>query len=457
MNPDSLRKEREAAMRRAVIDWILDWDNINAAIKKVKENDGAPGIDGMTVDELDQYFLEHGDEIIKLIREGKYEASPIRRTYIPKRDGGQRPLGIATVVDRVIEQMAAQILSKGYEQYFSESSYGYRPNRDCHLAVASALNYLNDGYTWIVDLDISKFFDTVAHDKLISILREKVNDKQTIQLVRSFLKAGVMEKGLVSPPDEFGVPQGGPVSPVLSNIYLDKLDKELENRGLRFCRYADDVVIFVKSEMAANRVMVSITDWLERKLFLRVNATKTKVVRPSQAKFLGFTFWKNGNSWAARPLPDRIKSLKKKIKDVSKRKHAYAKSIKEIFTKVNQTARGWINYYAHGFMKNHMKTVGMWLRHRMRMILLMQWKNPRTIYENLKKIDRKSKTGFGHEDYYKVANSSRGPYAMANGDVVNFIISPKILETPNRKNKRPGLINLLDYYTVRHNEFLGPT
>ena len=408
MNPDSLRKEREAAMRRAVIDWILDWDNINAAIKKVKENDGAPGIDGMTVDELDQYFLEHGDEIIKLIREGKYEASPIRRTYIPKRD-------------------------------------------------ASALNYLNDGYTWIVDLDISKFFDTVAHDKLISILREKVNDKQTIQLVRSFLKAGVMEKGLVSPPDEFGVPQGGPVSPVLSNIYLDKLDKELENRGLRFCRYADDVVIFVKSEMAANRVMVSITDWLERKLFLRVNATKTKVVRPNQAKFLGFTFWKNGNSWAARPLPDRIKSLKKKIKDVSKRKHAYAKSIKEIFTKVNQTARGWINYYAHGFMKNHMKTVGMWLRHRMRMILLMQWKNPRTIYENLKKIDRKSKTGFGHEDYYKVANSSRGPYAMANGDVVNFIISPKILETPNRKNKRPGLINLLDYYTVRHNEFLGPT
>ena len=441
-------------MKKAVVDWILEDSNIHQAIEKVRENNGAPGVDGMTVKQLREYFKEHGEEIKTLIRNGEYVASPIRRVYIPKPDGSQRPLGIPTAVDRVVQQMLAQVLSKGYERYFSESSFGYRPNSNCHLAIACAHDLLNDGYTWIVDLDISKFFDTVSHDKLISILREKVQDKPTIQLVRSFLKAGIMENGLVSPPDEKGVPQGGPASPILSNIYLDKLDKELEERGLNYCRYADDVVIFVKSEMAAKRVMTSISKWIEQKLFLRINATKSKIVTPTKASFLGFTFWKNGASWEARPLPDRKKRLEQKIKAETPRKKALAQSLTKQFTRINQITKGWINYYAYGFMKTYMKKFGEWLRHRMRMIILIQWKKPKTIYKNLKRLNERFQGRFSHKDFYKVANSSRGPYAKACGDVVNFLLSPKVLEMKNEKTRRPGLINPLDYYIAKHSCFI---
>ena len=237
-----------------LIDRILSDENIEAAIHAVKSNRGAAGIDKMTVDALEGYFAMHGEEIKEQIRAKKYQPQPVRRVYIPKANGKQRPLGIPTVVDRVIQQAVAQVLSRGYERYFSEYSYGFRPNRDCHKAIEKVLEYLNEGCEWVVDLDIEKYFDTVNHDKLISILRERINDAPTLHLIRSFLKAGVMEGGLVSPTTE-GVPQGGPLSPVLSNVYLDKFDKELESRGLRFVRYADDCNIFVKSEMAADRVI----------------------------------------------------------------------------------------------------------------------------------------------------------------------------------------------------------
>ena len=295
-----------------LIEWILKDENLRAAIKAVKGNKGAAGIDEMPVEELDGYFAEHGEEIKTQIRAKQYKPQPVRRVYIPKANGKQRPLGIPTVVDRVIQQAAAQVLSLGYERYFSEYSYGFRPGRDCHGAVAKALEYLNEGYEWVIDLDIEKYFDTpdsgkagcpwrdtfgvlrVNHDKLVSIMRERINAAPTLHLIRSFLKAGVMEDGLTKPTTE-EVPQGGPLSPVLSNVYLDKLDKELEGRGLHFVRYADDCDIFVKSEMAADRVMKSVTSWLERKLRLKVSATKTKVVRPTKSVFLGFTFWKDGN------------------------------------------------------------------------------------------------------------------------------------------------------------------
>ena len=244
-----------------LIEWILQDRNIDEAIRNVKRNKGAAGVDGMTVDELDVYFALHRQELKTQIREGKYRPKPVRRVYIPKANGKKRPLGIPTVTDRVVQQMITQILSLGYDKYFSDYSYGFRPNRDCHGAIEKALEYLNDGYEWVIDLDIEKYFDTVNHDKLISILRERINDAKTLRLIRQFLRAGVMEDGLVSQSEE-GVPQGGPLSPILSNIYLDKLDKELESRGLHFVRYADDCDIFVKSEMAADRVMQSVTSWL---------------------------------------------------------------------------------------------------------------------------------------------------------------------------------------------------
>ena len=261
-----------------LIERILEDKNLDSAVEAVVSNKGAAGVDKMTVYELRNYFQKHKAEIKEQIRNKKYQPQPVRRVYIPKPNGDKRPLGIPTVVDRVVQQAVAQVLSKGYERYFSEYSYGFRPNRNAHMAIEQTILYLNEGYEWVIDIDIEKYFDTVNHDKLISILREKINDAPTLNLIRKFLRAGIMNDGLISE-STMGVPQGGPLSPILSNVYLDKLDKELENRGLRFARYADDCNIFVKSERAADRVIKSITQWLEKKLRLKVNLTKSKVVK----------------------------------------------------------------------------------------------------------------------------------------------------------------------------------
>lgn len=428
-----------------LIDRILEEENVNAAIKAVERNKGAAGIDEMPVGVLRSYFFEHGKEIAQEIREKKYKPQPVRRVYIPKANGKMRPLGIPTVVDRVIQQAVAQILSRGYDHYFSEYSYGFRPNRDCHMAIEQVLTYLNEGYEWVIDLDIEKYFDTVNHDKLITILRERINDAPTLHLIRSFLQAGVMENGLVSA-TETGVPQGGPLSPVLSNVYLDKLDKELENRGLRFARYADDCNIFVRSEEAANRVMASITSWLERKLKLKVSATKTKVVSPTNSTFLGFTFWKSRDGWRPRPAKDRKTRLCEKVKAILCRKKAAARPLRLTFMKLNQVLRGWINYFRPGSMKGWLKNVfGPWMRHKVRVVILKQWKRPRTIYANLMKLNKAFGCGMTDEQIYKVANSRLGLYARC-GDVVNYLLSPRILSMPNEKENRPGLIDPLEYY-----------
>lgn len=247
------------------------------------------------------------------------------------------------------------MLNEIYEPIFSENSYGFRVNRSAHDAINNVLEYLNEGYEWVIDLDIEKYFDTVNHDKLISILREQVNDKTTLHLICSFLKAGVMEEGLMNA-TTVGVPQGGPLSPLLSNIYLDKFDKELEERELCFVRYADDCNIFVKSEMAANRVIKSVTSWLERKLFLKVSPTKTKIVRPSRSKFLGFTFWKGGPEWKCKPNNEAKAKLYNKVKIILKRRYAVARPLSETFTEINQVVRGWINYYKIGSMKSYIDT-----------------------------------------------------------------------------------------------------
>ena len=436
-----------------VLEKILMPENIREAVKEVKQNKGAPGIDQMTVDELNAYFALNESNVIQQIRNKEYKPQPVRRVYIPKPNSDKkRPLGIPTVVDRVVQQAIARVLTIEYDPLFSEHSYGFRPNRDCHKAMAEVLMYLNEGRTWIIDFDIEKYFDTVNHDKLISILRENINDAVILHLIRAFLKAGVMDEGLVSPTEE-GVPQGGPLSPVLSNVYLDKLDKELEARGLAFVRYADDFVIFARSQKSADRVMKSVSSWIKRKLFLRVSPTKTHIVPPSRSEFLGFGFWKSGSEWKCKPLASRKARLWDKLRTVTCRRKAAALPLSVTVNKVNEILRGWINYYRISNMKDFMYETGAWIRHRIRIIMVKQWKKPKTIMKNLRWYCTTFKLNFSDEKLYKVANSRKGLCAQCNGDVINYILSPKILgmkitvgKGKNRRTIFPGLVNPLAYY-----------
>lgn len=425
-----------------LIEKILSEENLQKAIRKVKKNKGAPGVDKMTVQEVEQWFNQYKEDLISKILNKQYKPMPVKRVYIPKPNGKQRPLGIPTVVDRVIQQAMLQVLSEIYEPIFSEHSYGFRPNRSAHMAMEEVLSYLNEGYEWIVDLDIEKFFDTVNHDKLISILRERVNDSKTLHLIRAYLQAGVLDKGLVRS-STIGTPQGGPISVILSNIYLDKFDKELESRNLRFARYAD-CIIFVKSEMSANRVMKSVTSWLERKLFLKVSATKTKVVRPTKGQFLGFTFYKDSGAWKCTPTKDRKKRLYSNIQKYMERKHAVSRPLSVTFKKLNQMIRGWTRYFKISSIKGFLEKFGQWLRHKVRCIIIKQWKRPKTIYKNLMKLNIACRCNFTHEDIFKCANSRLGWYRRSAGYIVNFLLSPTVLGI--KKGDRPGLVNPLIYY-----------
>lgn len=422
---------------------ILTRENLNQAYKKVIANKGASGIDKVTVEELGNYIRENREEIVNALRNRTYFPKPVRRVYIPKTNGKMRPLGIPTALDRTIQQAVAQPISDIYEKIFSEYSYGFRPNRSCHDAIRQALEYLNSGYEWVIDIDIEQFFDKVNHDKLIQILREQVNDSSVLNLIRKYLGARVMEKGILKA-TKTGVPQGGPISVILSNVYLDKLDKELEERNLRFVRYADDVLIFTKSEIAANRVMTSISSWIERKLFLKVNASKSKVVRPMRSKYLGFTFLKNGGEWKVKPTNEKKARLYQEMREYLKRGKAIARPLAVTIKRVNQIVMGWINYFRIGMMKQFMYEFGRWLRHKIRVIVIKQWKKPKTIFRNLAYINRKYKNGFDEESMYKVANSRLGWYKRCSMDVVNYILSPTLLET--KIKDRAGLLNPLNYY-----------
>ena len=422
---------------------ILRDENLDEAMKRVKSNKGVPGVDKMLVDEIDAYFETNRETIKKQILEKKYKPQPVKRVYIPKPNGKKRPLGIPTVVDRVIQQAVAQELSRIYDETFSDNSFGFRPHRSAQNAMMRTLDYLNEGYEWVIDLDIEAYFDTVNHDKLISILRERVFDSATLHLIRKFLQAGIMENGFVKA-NAIGMPQGGPLSPILSNIYLDKFDKELEARGLYFVRYADDCNIFVKSEMAANRVMKSVTSWLERKLFLKVSATKTKVVRPSDSNFLGFTYWKGTTKWKCKPNDKSKKRLYEKCRKELIRKKCVAQTNAKTFTRINQLVRGWINYFRIGAMKVFMDKFGQWLRHKIRVILVKQWKKPERIYKNLQKLNKVLPYNFTDEQIFAVANTRLGLYRQTGMRTVNFLLSADVLAI--RKGERPGLVNPLAYY-----------
>ena len=298
-----IRKKRTSMK---LLEKVLDDRNLFEAYKQVYKNKGASGIDGVTVDELGAYMYKHKAEIKEQIRNRKYKPNPVRRVYIPKDNGDKRGLGIPTVVDRLIQQAIVQVLSPIYEQQFSKTSYGFRPNRSCEMAIIKLLEYFNDGYTWIVDIDLQKFFDTVCHDKLISIIMKTIHDGELVSLIRKYLVSGVMKNDVVSP-TKVGTPQGGNLSPLLSNIMLNELDEELEKRGLRFTRYADDCIIVVQSEKAANRVMESITKFIEKKLGLKVNIEKSKVARPNEIKYLGYGFYYS-KSGKIKPKP-HLKSI----------------------------------------------------------------------------------------------------------------------------------------------------
>ena len=429
----------------SLIEEILDRNNLIKAYEQVVSNKGSAGIDGVTVRDLKEHLNQNWHKIKENIYAKQYKPSAVKRVYIPKGKDTVRPLGIPTAVDRVIQQAISQKLQAIYEPKFSESSYGFRPGKSCHMAIDKVVEYLNDGYEWIIDLDIEKFFDRVNHDKLIQVLRLEVNDSTTLNLIRKYLKAGVMENGIFGK-TEIGTPQGGPISPVLSNILLDQFDKEMEKRGRLFVRYADDVNLFVRSEKAADRVMKSVVSWLERKLFLKVNATKTKVVRPSKNKFLGFGFYKTSDVWQVKPHKESKEKLKRNVSKILCRRKAAARPLAYTFQKLNQVIRGWINYFKIGSMKKFLKEFGGWVRHKVRVIILKQWKKAPTIIRNLRNISNKLKLSFEEIDFYKVSNSKYGPYKRASMNVCNYILSPKVLEMPNKKDNRKGLINPYNYY-----------
>lgn len=415
----------------ALLEKILSRDNMFAALDKVKANKGAGGIDGIYVDEIDQYLKENWVDIRDKIRRRKYKPKPVRRVEIPKPNGGVRNLGIPTVVDRVIEQAIVQVLTPIAEPHFSEYSYGFRPNRRAEQAIIKLLEYFNDGYTYIVDIDLEKFFDNVPQDKLMTLVHNLINDPDIESLIRKYLNAGVMIKGKYEATTK-GTTQGGNLSPLLSNIMLNELDKELEARGLHFVRYADDCVIAVGSSAAANRVMATVTKWIEKKLGLKVNATKSKVTKPTKLKYLGFGFWKDNNDglWKARPHKDSIEKFKRKLKQLTNR--SWSVTMDYRIMRLNQVIRGWINYFRMGNMKKALTRIDEHLRTRMRIVIWKQWKTREKRIWGLRKLGAPmwmAKQSAGFCDHYQAVAKTTGLHH----------ISKEILA-------RRGLLSCLDYY-----------
>ena len=415
-----------------LLEKVLSKDNLNNAYKQVYKNKGASGVDGVTVDELFSYIKEHKEEILNQIRNRKYKPQPVRRVYIPKENGKLRKLGIPSVIDRVLQQAIVQVLTPIYEKQFSNSSYGFRIGRNCEQAVIRALELFNDGYDWIVDIDLQSFFDEVNQDKLIGIIRRTIKDGNLVSLIRKFLQSGVMEKGVIQETKK-GTPQGGNLSPLLSNIMLNELDRELEARGLNFVRYADDCLIMVKSEKAANRVMESITTFITRKLGLKVNVEKSKVARPNQIKYLGFGFYKriNQSKWSPKPHIKSMEKFKTKLHDILIRSKSVSLDIRLI--KLKQVIYGWVNYFKIADMKVFLKKMDEWIRRKLRVIIWKQWKRIRKRYTCLRKL------GINYRDAYVTANARRGYYHIASTKVLQMAISKE------RLNKR-GLVNSLDHY-----------
>jgi group II intron reverse transcriptase/maturase len=401
------------------LEMILERENMKEAYKRVVANKGSHGVDGMEVDELLPYLKENWPTIKQQLLEGKYKPQPVLRVEIPKPDGGTRLLGIPTVLDRLIQQAIAQILSGIYDHTFSENSYGFRPRRSAKDAVIAAEVYINEGCTWVVDIDLEKFFDRVNHDILMSKLEKRIGDKRVLKLIRRYLESGVMINGIKIATEE-GTPQGGPLSPLLANIMLDELDKELERRGHKFCRYADDCNIYVKSRSAGNRVMKSIKKFIETKLKLKVNEAKSAVDRPWKRKFLGFSFYTKENEVRIRIHEKSIKRFKEKVREITNRNKGI--SMEYRIRRLNQITTGWVNYFGLADAKRTMKTLDEWIRRRLRACIWKQWKKIKTKYDNLVKL------GVEKQKAWEYANTRKGYWRISNSQILNMTLTNKYFE-----------------------------
>lgn len=399
-------KETSSADSDNLMEKILSRENMVMALKRVEKNRGSHGVDGMKVDELRPFLKQNWLPIKESILKGKYKPSAVRRVEIPKPDGGMRLLGIPTVLDRLIQQAIAQILVGIFDPHFSDNSYGFRPGRKAQDAVLKAKEYMNQGNRYVVDMDLEKFFDRVNHDILMDRVSKRVKDKRVLKLIRLYLQSGIMLNGIVVRNEE-GTPQGGPLSPLLANILLDDLDKELERRGHKFCRYADDCNIYIKSERAGQRVMQSITNLLEKKLKLKVNEEKSAVDIPTRRKFLGFTFYTTKEGYDIRIHPKSIKRLRDKVKEITSR--SYSIRMEERIKRLNQVTIGWVNYFSFAKGKAIMQSLDEWIRRRLRMCIWKQWKKPKTKIKNLITLGipkyKAYEWGYTRKGYWRIANS----------------------------------------------------
>ena len=430
------RREPEETDGADLLERILSRENLNRAYKRVKANKGAPGIDGMTVEDALPWLREHREELLDQIRNGKYTPQAVRRKEIPKPDGGIRKLGIPTVVDRVIQQAIAQQLTPIYEPLFSDGSYGYRPGRSAQMAIQKVKEYAEQGYTTAVLIDLSKYFDTLNHDLLMNMVREEVHDKRVIELIKRFLKSGVMENGLHIKTEE-GSPQGGPLSPLLANIYLNKFDHEMESRGVHVIRYADDIVVLARTPRAGERLLESSRRYLEGKLKLKMNMDKSRVVSvysKRNFKFLGFALGKGRDGVFIRAHAKSLKKAKQKLKELTSR--SQGRNVRVVMYKVKVFIRGWLGYFYIASMRNTMKSWDEWLRRRFRMYIWKQWKLPKARAESLEKL--------GVPKYYaRKWSYVKGYWRVAGSPILKTSITSKRLA-------QAGYYSILDRYESLH-------
>src|SRR5215471_10590550 len=424
---EAARRENVRPEAEQLMEAVVARGNMFSAYEQVVSNKGSAGIDGMTVEQLKPYLQEHWAKIKEELLKGEYQPQPVRCVEIPKPQGGMRQLGIPTVVDRLIQQALNQVLSPIFEPEFSESSYGFRPGRSAHQAVRQAREYVAEGRRWVADLDLEKFFDRVNHDVLMSRLARKISDKRVLRTIRRYLQAGMMTGGVVSPRTE-GTPQGGPLSPLMSNVLLDELDKELERRGHKFCRYADDCNIYVRSRQAGERVMASVTEFLEKRLRLKVNREKSAVARPWERKFLGYSM-----TWHKQPrlkvAPESIKRLKAKVRNIFR--IGRGRSISKVIKDLNLLLQGWSQYFRLAEVKGIFEELDGWIRRKLRCLLWWQWKRNFTRAKNL------MQRGVDESRAWKSATNGRGAWWNSGASHMNEAFPKSFFD-------RMGLTTLLD-------------